>query len=106
MHANYPTANQIFRGETAHFMTIYQQNFFIRPQIVTSNERRGGRRYRPYAFTEQGVSMLSSVLNSKRAIRVNIQIMRAFAQLREMIQTHKELWKKIEEMEKKYDQQR
>jgi len=44
-------------------------------------------------------------LNSKRAIRVNIQIMRAFAQLREMIQTHKELWKKIEEMEKKYDQQ-
>ena len=59
----------------------------------------------PYAFTEQGVAMLSSVLNSERAIQVNIQIMRAFTKIREMLQTHKELWRKIEEMEKKYDQQ-
>ncbi len=65
----------------------------------------GGTRKLPYAFTEQGVAMLSSVLNSKRAIQVNIQIMRAFTRLREMLATHKELKEKIEAMEKKYDQQ-
>ena len=58
----------------------------------------------PYAFTEQGVAMLSSVLNSERAIQVNIQIMRAFTKIREMLLVHKEIWRKIEEMEKKYDQ--
>jgi len=61
-------------------------------------------KYLPYAFTEQGVAMLSSVLNSKRAILVNIQIMRAFTKLREMLLTHAELRRKIETMEKKYDQ--
>jgi phage regulator Rha-like protein len=75
----------------------------LRSQIVTSN--RGGRRYLPYAFTEQGVAMLSSVLNSERAIQVNVQIIRAFTRLREMLLTHAELRQKIEEMEKKYDQQ-
>jgi ORF6N domain len=55
----------------------------LRSQIVTSNPPRGGRRYSPYAFTEQGVAMLSSVLTSRRAIAVNIQIMRTFIQLRE-----------------------
>jgi len=59
----------------------------------------------PRAFTEQGVAMLSSVLNSDRAIQVNIQIMRAFTQLRQMLSTHKDLKRKIESMEKKYDQQ-
>ena len=59
----------------------------------------------PYVFTEQGVAMLSSVLNSERAIMVNIQIMRTFTKLREMIESSKELKKKIEEMEKKYDAQ-
>ncbi len=59
----------------------------------------------PYAFTEQGVAMLSSVLNSERAIQVNIQIMRAFTKIREMLQIHKKLWRKIEAMEKKYDHQ-
>ena len=59
----------------------------------------------PYAFTEQGVAMLSSVLNSERAILVNIQIMRAFAQIRRMLLTNYALKRKIEEMEKKYDQQ-
>lgn len=59
----------------------------------------------PYAFTEQGVAMLSSVLNSERAINVNIQIMRTFTRLRELIFTHKDIQRKIEEMEKKYDQQ-
>ena len=65
----------------------------------------GGTRKLPYAFTENGVAMLSSVLNSKRAILVNIQIMRTFTKLREMLLTHKDLQRKIEEMEKKYDYQ-
>jgi len=59
----------------------------------------------PHAFTEQGVAMLSSVLNSERAITVNIQIMRTFTKLRALLSTHKDLQRKIEEMEKKYDQQ-
>ncbi len=63
----------------------------------------GGQRHLPYAFTENGVAMLSSVLNSQRAIEVNIQIMRTFTKLREMLTTHKELRQKIEKMEKKYD---
>jgi len=61
--------------------------------------------FNPYVFTEQGVAMLSSVLNSERAIIVNIQIMRAFTRLREIIMSHKDLQRKIEDMEKKYDQQ-
>src|SRR4030043_1262329 len=59
----------------------------------------------PYAFTENGVAMLSSVLNSHRAVQVNIQIMRTFTKLREMLMTHKDLKKKIEAMEEKYDYQ-
>jgi len=74
----------------------------LRSQIVTSSW--GGTRYRPMAFTEQGVAMLSSVLNSKRAIQVNIHIMRAFTSLRQMLSTHDDLKKKIEAMEKKYDE--
>lgn len=65
----------------------------------------GGRRYRPYVFTENGVAMLSSVLRSQRAIQVNIQIMRTFTQLRKVLATHKALRQKIEAMEKKYDSQ-
>lgn len=71
----------------------------MRCHIGTS--RWGGVRYLPYAFTEQGVAMLSSVLNSKRAIQVNIQIMRVFTRLREVLATHKELARKIEEHDKK-----
>ena len=67
--------------------------------------KRGGRRYPPYVFTQEGVAMLSSVLNSERAILVNIQIMRAFTQLRRMLLTNKDLKRKIEEMEKNYDKQ-
>ena len=74
-----------------------------RSQIVTSN-RRGGRRYLPRVFTEQGVAMLSSVLNSKRAILVNIQIIRTFVKLRELLATNGAIRKKIEIMERKYDQ--
>jgi phage regulator Rha-like protein len=65
----------------------------------------GGRRYPPYAFTEQGVAMLSSVLRSKRAIQVNIEIMRAFVRLRQMLASNKELAKRLDELEKKYDAQ-
>lgn len=76
-----------------------------RRQFGTSNADKMGLRYPPMAFTEQGVAMLSSVLNSKRAIQVNIQIMRTFTQLRQMLSTHKDLKCKIEEMEAKYDKQ-
>lgn len=65
----------------------------------------GGTRKPPRAFTEQGVAMLSSVLRSKRAIEVNIMIMRAFVKLRKMISTHKDLARKLAELEKKYDSQ-
>jgi len=65
----------------------------------------GGRRYRPYAFTEQGVAMLSSVLHSPRAIQVNIEIMRAFIRLRQMLASHAELARKLDALEKKYDAQ-
>ncbi|OIO04688.1 MAG: DNA-binding protein [Elusimicrobia bacterium CG1_02_56_21] len=75
----------------------------LRFQIGTS--RWGGRRYSPYAFTENGVSMLSSVLKSHRAREVNIQIMRTFTKLRELLNTHADLRRKLEEMEKKYDYQ-
>jgi len=73
----------------------------LRFQIGTSKVGRGGRRYRPYAFTEQGVAMLSSVLNSDRAIEVNIAIMRAFVRLREILSTHKDLAAKLDKMERK-----
>jgi hypothetical protein len=65
----------------------------------------GLRRAAPYAFTEQGVAMLSSVLNSRRAVQVNIEIMRAFVRLRELMATHKDLVRRLNEMEKKYDAQ-
>ncbi len=78
------------------------QTVILKSQIVTSSW--GGRRYSPMVFTEEGVAMLSSVLNSKRAIQVNIQIMRTFTNLREMLTTNKELREKIEKLEKKYDQ--
>jgi hypothetical protein len=74
-------------------------------QIAMSNKGRGGRRVPPYAFTEQGVAMLSSVLNSERAIEVNIAIMRAFVRLREILATHKDLAQKLEKLEEKYDAQ-
>lgn len=87
------------------FQLTADEALSLRFHFGTSNTGRGGRRYLPYAFTEQGVAMLSSVLNSQRAIEVNIQIMRAFVKLREMIANHKELARKLSEMEKKYDGQ-
>ena len=83
------------------FMFRLTQEEFLRCQNVTS--KRGGRRYLPYAFTEEGVAMLSSVLNSERAIIVNIHIMRAFVNLRRVGLTYVGLKRKIEEMERRYD---
>lgn len=73
----------------------------LRSQTVTSNTGRGGRRTAPYAFTEQGVAMLSSVLGSPRAIGVNIEIMRTFVRVRELATTHSELAKRLSELEVK-----
>jgi len=77
----------------------------LRFQTETSKSRRGGRRYLPYAFTEQGVAMLSSVLRSKRAVQVNIAIMRTFVRLREMLLSNADLARKLNALEKKYDAQ-
>jgi hypothetical protein len=74
-------------------------------QVVISSRKHRGRRYRPYAFTEQGVAMLSSVLRSARAIEVNIAIMRTFMQLRRLMDSNRDLARKIETLEKKYDEQ-
>ena len=74
----------------------------LRSQIVTPGW--GGRRYNPYVFTEQGVAMLSSVLRSRRAIEVNIAIMRTFAKLRQILSSNELLRRKIESMERKYDE--
>ena len=72
----------------------------------TAANRRGSNiKYLPYAFTEQGVAMLSSVLRSPRAVQVNIEIMRAFVRLRQMLQANTELAKKLARLEKKYDAQ-
>ena len=78
----------------------------LRYQIGTLKTGRGRhRKYRPYAFTEQGVAMLSSVLHSERAVRVNIEIMRAFVQLRQMLSSHADLAHKLAALERKYDAQ-
>jgi hypothetical protein len=76
----------------------------LRSQFVISNGS-GGRRHRPYAFTEQGVAMLSSVLRSRRAVQVNIEIMRAFVRIRSLLARHQRLGRKLELLERKYDAQ-
>ena len=72
----------------------------LRSQIVISRSTWGGRRYPPYAFTEQGVAMLSTVLKSKRAVAVNIEIMRAFVRLRQFLTSHAKLARKLETLER------
>ena len=74
-------------------------------QTVISSRKHRGRKYVPYAFTEQGVAMLSSVLRSPRAVQVNIAIMRTFVQLRRLMDSNRDLARKIETLEKKYDEQ-
>jgi len=77
----------------------------LRSQIGTSKRGRGGLRYLPYVFTEQGVAMLSSVLNSERAVLVNIEIMRAFVKLRQLLASNTELSHRLDDLESKYDRQ-
>ena len=99
------------------FQLTTQETRFLRSHLVTSNLRsqfatssseHGGRRYLPFVFTEQGVAMLSSVLNSERAIQVNIAIMRAFVKLRRILATHRKFAQKLMELEQRlegHDQQ-
>ena len=102
---NLAVKRNLFRFPTDfRFQLNSEELTSLRFQIETSKKGKGGRRYLPYVFTEQGVAMLSGVLNSQRAVLVNIEIMRTFTKLREMIISHKDLQKKIEEMEKKYDE--
>ena len=92
------------------FMFRLTKEEFLRCQFGTSSlgsqfatPKRGGRRYLPYVFTEQGVAMLSSILNSERAIQVNIAVMRVFVRLRQILSNHKELVHKLKELERKIE---
>jgi membrane-associated protease RseP (regulator of RpoE activity) len=88
------------------FLLDNKEVMCLRSQIVTSNnQKRGGDRALPMAFTEQGVAMLSGLLNSDRAVEVNIAIMRAFVKLRMMLGSHEALARKLTEMEATYDKQ-
>jgi len=101
--------NQAVRRHRARFPDDFmfqltdEEATHLRSQSVTSRSGHGGRRYAPYAFTEQGVAMLSSVLHSPRAIAVNIEIMRAFVRLRQLLATHADLARKLAELERTYD---
>lgn len=91
-------------GQSSQNLTRPPPDAGLTSQIVMSNNR-GGRRTRPYAFTEQGVAMLSSVLRSQRAVEVNIAIMRTFVQLRRLMDANRDLRLRIEAMETRYDEQ-
>jgi hypothetical protein len=85
------------------FQLTVEEADALRCQIGTSKEGRGGRRYLPYAFTEQGVAMLSSVLRSERAVQVNVAIMRAFVGLRRMLAGNEALARKLGELERRLE---
>lgn len=94
------------------FQLTEQEVRALRSQIVTLDEANNGpqgrgkfAKYVPYAFTEQGVAMLSSVLKSKQAVRVNVEIMRAFVRLRDLIGHNRDLAKRLDDLESKYDRQ-
>ena len=87
------------------FLLSPEEERNLRSQIATSSSGHGGRRFRSRAFTEQGVAMLSSVLHSPRAVAVNIEMMRAFVRLRQLLSTHADLAHKLEALEQKYDGQ-
>ena len=91
----------------ADFMFVLDSTEFKdwRSQFVTSNKDRMGLRYPPMAFTEHGILMLSSILNTNRAVQVNIQIMRAFVRLRQMLASNAELSQRLDQLEQKYDRQ-
>lgn len=92
-----------FPGDFMFQLDDKEIEFMVSQNAIPSRKHLGG--FKPFVFTEQGVAMLSSVLKNEKAIAVNIAIMRAFVKLREILLTHKELARKIEEMEKKYDSQ-
>lgn len=87
------------------FQLTKEETVALRSQFAISKGQRGGRRYAPFVFTEHGAIMAASVLNTRRAIEVSVFVVRAFIKLREVLATHKELARKLEEMEKKYDAQ-
>ncbi len=104
------TLNQAVKRNVARFPKDFmfqlsdEETNALRSQFVISKQNgKGGRRFLPYAFTEQGVAMLSSVLRSPRAVQVNIEIMRAFVRLRQMLQSNVVLARKLAALEKKYD---
>ena len=86
------------------FQLSFQEFTALRSQIVTS-KGRGGRRTAPYAFTEHGVAMLSSVLRSERAVEINIQVIRAFVKLRQLVVSNSELANRLNHLEQRYDSQ-
>jgi len=87
------------------FQLTIQEVTNLRSQIGISSEGYGGRRYSPYAFTEQGVAMLSSVLRTPQAVLANVQIMRAFVQFRNILSSHQELSLRLDDLERRYDHQ-
>jgi len=95
----------MFRLSAKEFERLISQFVISNQRSPASKSTRGGRRSSPYAFTEQGVAMLSSVLRSERAVLVNIEIMRAFVRLRQMLASHADLARKLETLENKYDAQ-
>ena len=104
MRSQIVTASAPKGGRSPQIVTSPQSAASLTSQIVMSNAR-GGRRTLPYAFTEQGVAMLSSVLRSQRAVEVNIAIMRTFVQLRRLMDSNRDLARRIEAMETRYDEQ-
>ena len=95
----------MFQLTNQEFTTLkdHWKNTGLISQIAISSSTWGGRRHAPYAFTEQGVAMLSSVLNSERAVQVNIAIMRTFVKLRQRLSTHRELFQKLGQLEQRID---
>lgn len=94
-----------FPGDFMFQLTPAEVAQLNRSQIVIGSEKHRDPRFRPYAFTEQGVAMLSSVLRSKRAITVNIEIMRAFVKLRQILASHAELSRRLDQLESQYNKQ-
>ncbi|MBI3830880.1 MAG: ORF6N domain-containing protein [Planctomycetes bacterium] len=84
-------------------LTLKEADLLVSQNVIPSRRSLGG--YLPYAFTEQGVAMLSSVLHSPRAVQVNIDVMRAFVRLRQLLATHKDLSRRLDVLEQKYDKQ-
>lgn len=85
------------------FQLTFEEAGALRSQLATSKRGRGGRRYRPYAFTEHGAIMAASVLNTGRAIEASVRVVRAFVKLREMLRNHKELAQKLTELERRIE---